>query len=87
MRRVLLPRASEGSAEPTKVVWRAELLAPPQLLQLSGIGRGEELKRLGIPVVNDLPGVGKIYRTISTTFNRGACRTTPKQVAFRSEAR
>jgi choline dehydrogenase-like flavoprotein len=31
----------------------------PQLLQLSGIGRGEELKRLGIPVVNDLPGVGK----------------------------
>jgi choline dehydrogenase len=31
----------------------------PQLLMLSGIGPAEELKTLGIPVVFDLPGVGK----------------------------
>jgi choline dehydrogenase len=31
----------------------------PQLLQLSGIGAGEDLKTLGIPVVNELAGVGK----------------------------
>jgi choline dehydrogenase-like flavoprotein len=31
----------------------------PQLLMLSGIGEGAELGRLGIPVVLDLPGVGK----------------------------
>ena len=31
----------------------------PQLLQLSGIGPGEELKKFGIPVANELPGVGK----------------------------
>ncbi len=31
----------------------------PQLLQLSGVGHGAELARLGIPVVVDLPGVGE----------------------------
>ena len=31
----------------------------PQLLQLSGIGAVAELQKLGIPVVHDLPGVGK----------------------------
>ncbi len=31
----------------------------PQLLQLSGVGNAEELRALGIDVVNDLPGVGE----------------------------
>ncbi|MFZ2872120.1 GMC family oxidoreductase [Zavarzinia sp.] len=31
----------------------------PQLLLLSGIGPGEEIRRHGIPVVLDLPGVGR----------------------------
>lgn len=31
----------------------------PQLLLLSGIGPAAELEKLGIPVVHDLPGVGK----------------------------
>ncbi|MDB5690657.1 MAG: hypothetical protein JWL91_2533 [Sphingomonas bacterium] len=31
----------------------------PQLLMLSGIGPGEDLRDLGIPVVHDLPGVGR----------------------------
>src|SRR5208283_3281798 len=31
----------------------------PQLLMLSGIGDGDELRRFGIPVVHHLPGVGK----------------------------
>ena len=31
----------------------------PQLLMLSGIGPGEELKRHGIPVIHELPGVGR----------------------------
>jgi choline dehydrogenase len=30
----------------------------PQLLQLSGVGRADDLAALGIPVVADLPGVG-----------------------------
>ena len=31
----------------------------PQLLQLSGIGNADELKRLGVNVIADLPGVGE----------------------------
>jgi choline dehydrogenase len=30
----------------------------PQLLKLSGVGPAEELKKFGIPVISDLPGVG-----------------------------
>ena len=70
-----------------EVILAGGTFGSPQLLQLSGIGPGEELKKLDIPVENDVPGVGRIYRTILTTFNRGACRTILKQLAFRSEAR
>jgi choline dehydrogenase len=31
----------------------------PHLLQISGIGSAEHLKSIGVPVVHDLPGVGK----------------------------
>ena len=41
------------------MILTAGAFGSPQLLQLSGIGCGEELKKLGIPVVNELPGVGK----------------------------
>ena len=46
----------------------------PRLLLLSGIGPGDELRQLGIPVAHDLPGVGKnlqdhmdVYLTAQTT--------------------
>jgi choline dehydrogenase len=46
----------------------------PRLLLLSGIGPADELQPLGIPVVHDLPGVGKnfqdhmdVYLTAATT--------------------
>jgi len=31
----------------------------PQTLMLSGIGNGDDLKKLGLPVVSHLPGVGQ----------------------------
>jgi choline dehydrogenase len=42
-----------------EIVLSAGAIGSPQLLQLSGVGPGELLQRLGIPVVHALSGVGK----------------------------
>ena len=57
-----------------EVVLSAGAINSPRLLLLSGIGPADELGRLGIDVVHDLPGVGKnlqdhmdVYLTAETT--------------------
>ena len=50
--------AREELAASSEVVLSAGAVNSPQLLMLSGIGAGEELKRHGIRVVHELPGVG-----------------------------
>lgn len=42
-----------------EVILAAGAVQSPQLLQLSGVGRGADLQALGIPVVADIPGVGE----------------------------
>lgn len=42
-----------------EVILSAGAINSPQLLMLSGIGDADELKTLGVPVVQHLPGVGK----------------------------
>ena len=42
-----------------EVILAAGAVASPQLLELSGIGRGEVLQRHGIPIIAELPGVGE----------------------------
>jgi choline dehydrogenase len=42
-----------------QVVLSAGAINTPRMLMHSGIGDGEELKRLGIPLVQHLPGVGR----------------------------
>ncbi len=41
-----------------EVLLSAGSIGSPQILQLSGIGPGEQLRALGLPVLQDLPGVG-----------------------------
>ncbi len=42
-----------------EVILAGGTINSPQVLMLSGIGRADELRRLGIAVVHDLPGVGQ----------------------------
>ncbi len=46
----------------------------PQLLQLSGVGNGNELSQLGINVVNDLPGVGENLQDHLELYVQYACK-------------
>lgn len=46
----------------------------PQLLQLSGVGNADELTRLGIPVVQNLPGVGENMQDHLEAFVMYACK-------------
>ncbi|NCC94191.1 MAG: outer membrane lipoprotein-sorting protein, partial [Opitutae bacterium] len=46
----------------------------PSLLQLSGIGNGEALKGLGLPVVRDLPGVGENLQDHLEVYVQYACK-------------
>ncbi len=49
----------ETIAARREVILCAGALGSPQLLMLSGIGNGADLQKFGIPLVRDLPGVGR----------------------------
>lgn len=48
--------------EGAQIILSAGAIASPQLLMLSGVGPADHLRRLGIPIVHDIPGVGKNLR-------------------------
>jgi len=52
-------RATRTLQARREVLLAAGALQSPQLLMLSGIGPGSELQRHGVPVLHDLPGVGR----------------------------
>ncbi|WP_369046421.1 GMC family oxidoreductase [Sinomonas sp. P10A9] len=74
-----------------EVVLSSGAVNSPRLLLLSGIGPADELRSLGIPVVHDLPGVGKnfqdhmdVYLTAETapvSYNRSD-RPVPATLAM-----
>jgi choline dehydrogenase len=51
-----------------RFVLTAGVFHSPQLLLLSGVGPAEELRRHGIPVRHELPGVGQGYRDHASAF-------------------
>ncbi len=60
-----------------EIILCAGTLKSPHILQLSGIGRGEDLRQVGIPVKLDLPGVGyNLQEHLDVTVNYGASELT-----------
>jgi choline dehydrogenase len=60
---VLVERQGELlTIEADEIILSAGAIASPHLLLLSGVGPADDLRRLAIPVVHDLPGVGKNLR-------------------------
>lgn len=62
-------RASAG-----EVICSGGAINSPHLLQLSGVGNASELRRLGIPVVQDLPGVGENLQDHLEVYVQHACK-------------
>ena len=57
-----------------RVILSGGAINSPQLLQLSGVGRADELRALGIPVVHDLPGVGENLQDHLEVYIQHACK-------------
>jgi choline dehydrogenase-like flavoprotein len=78
-------RTEEKIGARRAVVLAAGSFQSPQLLMLSGIGPGEELKRHGIGVLEHLPGVGRnLQDHVSFTLNYRA--TSPHLFALTPRA-
>jgi choline dehydrogenase len=70
----------DHSATADKVVLSAGVYHSPQILMLSGIGPSTELKRLDIPVVQDMPGIGENYQDhpmVTMTFKANLANQKP----------
>jgi alcohol oxidase len=55
------------------VVISAGALSSPLILQRSGIGSSARLAEIGIPVISDLPGVGKNYQDHQLVMSAISC--------------
>ena len=57
-----------------EVILSGGAINSPQLLQLSGIGNADELRRAGVEPVHDLPGVGENLQDHLETYVQYACK-------------
>jgi len=67
-------RGKTQEVRATTVILAGGAINSPQLLQLSGVGNGAELSRLGIDVVHDLPGVGENLQDHLEVYIQYACK-------------
>jgi choline dehydrogenase len=67
-------RGAVRTVHAREVVLSGGAINTPQLLQLSGVGNGSELRALGIDVVADLPGVGENLQDHLEVYIQHACK-------------
>jgi len=75
-----------------EVILSAGAIQSPQLLEVSGVGSGELLARLGVPLVHDSPGIGEnlhdhlqsrlIYRTRDKITLNDVLQSYPRQAGM-----
>ncbi|MBM7805196.1 choline dehydrogenase [Geodermatophilus bullaregiensis] len=67
-------RGAVRTVRAAEVVLSGGAVNTPQLLQLSGVGNGSELRALGVDVVADLPGVGENLQDHLEVYIQHACK-------------
>jgi len=67
-------RGSLRRARAREIVLSGGAINSPQLLLLSGIGPADEIRRQGVPVVHDLPGVGRNLQDHLELYVQYACK-------------
>jgi choline dehydrogenase len=77
---VVRGRSGTRRIEAGEVMLCGGAINSPQTLQLSGVGNAQDLKALGIDVVEDLPGVGENLQDHLEVYVQYAC-TQPVSVA------
>ncbi|GAA0905230.1 choline dehydrogenase [Pseudonocardia zijingensis] len=70
-----------------EVVLSAGAIGSPQILQLSGIGEAAHLQALGVPVVHDLPGVGRSLQDHLAVHIQHTCLQPVSMAAVRRKSR
>ncbi|RWD97937.1 GMC family oxidoreductase N-terminal domain-containing protein [Mesorhizobium sp.] len=77
--------AETGVIAAREIILSAGTFASPQLLMLSGIGKARELARHGIPLVQDLPGVGEnLQDHLDITLEYRAKSITPYGISWKA---
>jgi choline dehydrogenase len=70
-----------------EIVLSAGAVGSPQILQLSGIGRAAALEALGVPVVQDLPGVGESLQDHLAVHVQHTCTEPVSMASVRRRSR
>jgi choline dehydrogenase len=76
-----------GEVRAGEVILSGGAIGTPQLLQLSGVGDGDHLQGLGLPVVHHLPGVGESLQEHLAVHVQHQCAQPVSMAELRNKAK